>query len=210
MAYTVAEALSQARQLLNDNNATIGYRKTDAEYIGKLNEGLAALSLVRPELFQTVTPHVAAVGAYQRFASAVKAIKFQGCDRNAAGTVMTKFDKDALDHYDPAWTQGTTSANPRSWCEHETIPDAFWVHPPATVGVTIYARVIAAPAILPTNTTATALPTPDSYLPALVDYIVYRESASDDENLVQQRAVAFFQQYLAEGGTASVAPVPGR
>jgi hypothetical protein len=209
-AYTAADVIAQARVVLNDNNATIGYRKSDAAYIKHLNMALAALSTVRPELFETEVPFTCSVGPLQRLRNHVPPIdslKFRGCDRDTNGHFMTRFEKTILDRYNPTWGMGATSVFPRQWCEHESMVDMFWVFPPTDAGAVIYVRHIAPPDVLVNPLSTFALP--NSYLPALVDYVVYVESSTDDESVNSQRAVAFFQQYLAEPGVASRLPASG-
>lgn len=214
MAYTVAVVVAGARKLLGDNNSTIGYRKADSDYINYLNEAMAGISLLRPELFETIVPFTMGVGAFQKLGAGngstgiVSSVRFRGCDRNDQGYAMNRFEKAVLDRYDTTWGQATTTPHVRSWCEHETIPDAFWVHPPATLNGVVYVRHVAPPSIL-SATSQTLYPLPDSYLPMLIDYIVHRESASDDASVMAGRAVAFFQQYMTEAGVASRLPAAG-
>jgi len=51
MAWTVDQVVNEARRILQDENATIGYRYTDDHILTALNGGLGEVRRIRPDLF---------------------------------------------------------------------------------------------------------------------------------------------------------------
>jgi hypothetical protein len=52
MNLTIDDAVAEARRILNDTNATVGYRYDDATLVSALNMGLLEARRLRPDLFR--------------------------------------------------------------------------------------------------------------------------------------------------------------
>jgi hypothetical protein len=194
---TYAEAIAAARTILNDTEATYSY--SDADLTIYANDGLAAMVILRPDLFETITTLTCVAGAVQQ--APATCVRFMEVFHVASGNVVTEVPRETLDRFAPGWM---TQANgtPVNWARHPRSNRTFFVHPPATANLVLNVQYAAVPTRVATaNIGSTALPISDAYFPALVEYIVGRAEMRNDEHANDQRASQMMERMERALGT---------
>lgn len=192
---TPADIITTARNLYNDAD-TVLLRKTDTELLGYVNEGLREISTLQPSLFSTVGDLLCAVGSVEQsvlFADAQALIKVLSIHGGAA---LTPFDMASMDAFRPGWRSDTAGAAVQ-WSRNEGDPLRFYIYPkaPATPQ-TLDVMYVRNPTVLTLTDPITEIPS--GYLPALVDYVVYRAESGDDEHSNSGRATSHYQAFVAK------------
>lgn len=178
---TFENAITDARTLLNDTEAT--YTWSDTDLMLYANDGLALMCVLRPDLFTTTTTFACAAGAIQTLPT--NAVRLMEVFCVSGGNTVTEVPRETLDRFSPGW-MSETNGTPVNWARNPRSSRTFFVHPPATAALNLIVQY----AVPPTRTTATndTLPISDAYFPALVDYIVGRAEMRDDEHANDGRA----------------------
>lgn len=193
---TFAAAISAARTLLNDANTDLGPETwSDADLLIYLNDALAAASIVRPDLFETLSTHTCTEGAIQQLPTTVLRLSEVFCV--VGGTTVTEVPRETLDRFSPTWMSDTADGDipPVNWARHPRSNRTFFVSPPAEAGVVLRVQWVAPPTR--ETDTSQSLPIPDAYFPALVDYVVGRAEMRDDEHASDGRAQAMMGSFAS-------------
>lgn len=192
---TPTDIITTARALYNDADSTL-YRKTDVELLGYVNEGLREVSNLRPELFQTIGDVLCTVGTVEQAVtfndaqSVVEVLCIHG------GNTLTIFDFDVMGAFNPGWRADTAGAAVQ-WSRKPGDPLRFFIYPkaPATAQ-TLDVLYIRNPNTLALTDAITDVPS--GYLPALVDYVVYRADSADDEFSNSPRAATMYATFVSK------------
>lgn len=189
--------INTARRIFQDMGTMP--RQTDGELLGYVNEALKEAAVMRPDLFSTLGTFNCAAGAQQKldFANAHQLLDVLA---TAAGVGLTPMDYVALDLFQPAWRAGTQGPA-QQWARLEGDPLAFLVYPPSTAGQQLQTRYVRIPATYGLGDVITDLP--DTFEPALADYVVYRTESKDDEHVLGQRAAAHYAAFKTKFGVSN-------
>lgn len=166
---TAAQVITKARLLLQDDVAP--YRESDPVMIGRLNDALSALLSLLPMLFSESVTHTTTAGYFQRVieARAAELIDVVG---------VPACDLQTLTQFLPGW-QGSAPGDIQNWLRVAGDPLSFYCVPPSVGGVSLTIAISVAPT--PLAVTTDLVPVPESYEPALVDYLVSAAQLQDDE-----------------------------
>lgn len=189
---TPQDIITTARYTLNDSDAA-GYRQSDAELLGYVNDGLREISAIRPDKFLTIGDHVCTISqCEQNFSSVIaQSVAKVICIKNS--TAITPFDMDTMDSFKPSWKADTPAAATQ-WASYPGDALRFFVYPaaPATAQ-TLSVLYVKIPAVLAIGDSITEVPV--SMQVPLIDYVVYRASSKDDEHSLTGRAVAEYTAF---------------
>jgi len=190
---TPQDIITSARYVLNDTDAT-GYRQSNAELLGYVNEGMREVSAIRPDKFMVVGDHVCTpLQSEQNISGTIaqSVIRVIGIKNSSA---MTVFDLDSMDRFFPSW-KAATAAPAEQWSKYPADPLRFFIYPPAPAyPQTLSVFYVKIPTVLALNDTITEIPI-GMQVP-LIDYVVSRASAKDDEHSLSGRVVAAYSAFV--------------
>lgn len=188
---TPQEVITQVRVLINDDNALMPERFSNATLLGLVNQAVKRTSVVRPDLFivdTTVTPTADQVE--QELSASVTRI--MEVHRVVGGGAIGEVDKETMDRSASDWTTGT-SGTPVNWMRHPRNPRRYFLYPAPATGTQISVEYIEVPSDYALGDT---IALPDSYKGAIVDCTVYLAEVIDNEHVETQRAKAFYDSFM--------------
>lgn len=190
---TAQALITAARHVLNDTSDTP--RQTDAELLLYLNDGIKEVSALKPGLFVTVGDVVCSPDVVEylvAFPDAQSLVRVL-CIHN--GSALTEFDLMTMDAFQPDW-RVSASGSATQWARYPENVMRFFIHPPAPAVQTLDVMYVKSPKTLLIGDTITEVPA--GVFPALVDYILYRASAKDDEHSDSGRAAAMYTAFVVK------------
>lgn len=185
---TPQSIISEVRVFIKDNDAA-AYRNTDADLVLMVNRAMKRIALLRPDLFTTIGTITLAAGVVQTVPNFGRVIEVFGV---TGGNAITEANRETLDQLSPTWRSGTPVAAPTNWMRHTRNPSKFFVYPPFDGSVaTLDAEYTTTPTTYALGDTITLL---ETYEPTIVDMTVAEVEWADDENVLSQRAEAFYKR----------------
>jgi hypothetical protein len=190
---TPQDIITLARYVLNDTDSGT-YRQSNAELLGYVNDGVVALSNLRPEIFSAVGDVTCTPGAVEHALTFPEAQALLGVLCIHGGAALTPFDVAAMDQFNPNW-RTDTAGDAKQWAKMPGDPLRFFVYPKAPVTAQVLdVRYVAVPTALAISDTIAEVPA--AYQPALVDYVVFRSESKDDEHVNSGRSTAHYQAFV--------------
>lgn len=190
MATLASNIVGDASRLLNDV-ANVHWPVVDL--LGWLREAEVEVITARPHANALHVSHTLAAGTRQTIPA--DGIAFMAVTSNTNGPAVRQVDMAGLNVDNPGWRTDATNAVVDSWMIDGTDPKVFYVIPPQPVSPgavdLTYSAVPPVPA-LGNNITIN-----DEYVPALVDYIVFRALSEDTDMADPGRAMEFHNKYRA-------------
>lgn len=196
MSFTVAEVITEVRDLVSDSMAP--YRYSDDFLVRKVNQAVRRACVLRPDLFTTHASITLAIGALQ----SAPADSMRLMDVTTIGGIAAKeISQDTLDLMFPSWPSDATATSTASnWMRYPRDPNRFYVYPaPVALGTSATIVYAKSPATL---ATAGAVPLPDAFMPCIIDGTGWLVESVDAEYSENARAKAFetsFREALAAG-----------
>lgn len=184
-----ADIIPGARRILNDEDAS-GYRWSDAELIGWVNDCLDVMVDLRPDLFNSLAVHTCAAGAEQTL-NEPRMRGVQNVLRVTGGRAVLTTDREVLDAFNPDWYSIGQSAAV-NWMPHPESPYKFYLYPPAPIGQQVDVRFIQAHQEVGATD---SINVPENYAPAIIAFCVARAEAKDDEQINSGRMQAFLSDF---------------
>lgn len=184
---TAAQVFAGARALLADKGILLAPHTPDDDLLAALNDGLSNMVALLPGLFGVQEP-MTCVDGYLQEIEAARASMFM----DVIG--VPEADPATLSMYEPGWQSGTRGAIEN----YLRVPGdslRFMVYPPSTAGQSLQVRYARSPAAL--TSASDIVPVPESYGPALEDYVAGRVSLADDEHMNSGRAAALLERFSA-------------
>jgi hypothetical protein len=181
--------ISEVREVIKDADAT-AYRSTDANLLTAVNRAMRRISLLRPDLFTTIGTITLVSGFTQTVPNYGRIVEVFGI---SAGNAVVEVNRETLDMLTPTWRVAAPVA-PTSivnWMRHSRNPSKFFVYPPSNGTGTLDAEYTVPPA---GYAFADTLPISEIYQPAVVDMTAAEVEWADDENVLTQRADAFYKR----------------
>ena len=187
MTTTVASVISRAATLLQDTAMT---RWTQAMHLAHLNEGSIELVKIKPDA-KTKTVTVALIAGAKQ-ANPADCIGIVELRQNAGGAAILPCERKALDAFSPNWMTTPTSTTVKHYMD-DPQPDTFYVYPaqPATPS-SVVMTYVAMPA---TVAYGGNIEVRDIYAEQLVNYLMYKAYAMEDEAGSAEKAVAYYQMF---------------
>lgn len=188
---TPQEVITQVRVLINDDNALMPERFSNATLLGLVNQAVKRTSVVRPDLFivdTTVTP-IADQVEQELSASVTRIMEVH---RVVGGGAIGEVDKETMDRSASDWTT-ETPGTPVNWMRHPRNPRRYFLYPAPSTGTQISVEYIEVPSDYALGDT---IALPDSYKGAIVDCTVYLAEVIDNEHVETQRAKAFYDSFM--------------
>lgn len=168
-------------------------RWTQAMHLTNVNEGMLALVKIKPDA-NTKTATVALVaGAKQTMpADCIGIVELR---QNQNGAAILPCDRVALDAFSPLWMTTPTAGAVKHYMA-DPHPGTFYVYPaqPASPSSVVMTYV----AIPATVAYGDNIGVRDIYADALVNYLLYRAYAMEDEAGAAEKAVAYLQLFKGE------------
>lgn len=191
----VSDVIGQARVLLQDTKTT--YRYSDAVMIGFVNQALKRMLYFRPDLFTTIgsialTQDTVVQSLPSGGVRLVEIFSVSG------GSALTEVSREMLDLSTPTWVS-TTSGTPVNYARHVRNPTKFFVYPRPTAGISLVGEYVNTPATY-TAVGNTIANLPDTYLPSLVDCVVFLAESVDDEHVNSGRAKLYYDSFVQSLG----------
>lgn len=186
---TLTDVITEARKLVNDTDST-SYRYSDSNLTGVGNQVIQRVLNLRPDLFAALGTVLCTTGEIYQSAPA-DSFRLIDVLRIQNGNALAESDREMLNSASPEWT--TYTAGPAvEWMRHPRGPNKFFIFPPAPVNQTLVVEYAKVPATYAAGDTVVI---PDSYLPILVDGMVWLIESVDDEHVNSQRAQMFMQSF---------------
>lgn len=180
MSTLASAVIAKARYDLIDD----GTRFPDAELLAHLNDGQVLIAMLVPSA-NPITTQVSLVAGPKQ-ALPAGSLKLAEVSANVTGstrgTVPQLLSFATLSGILPNWQAETAAATVQIVAYNPVDPLVFWTFPPQPAGTAQKLELMCA--ALPTVVAATAnnITLPDQYVPALVDYLVYRACNKDSES----------------------------
>jgi len=197
LSFTALNYIEDAAELYSD---TAYDRISTTTWIKYLNAALRTLVLVRPDA-GAVTESVQLVsGIKQSIPTAALRLldipRNMGSDGSTAGKIITPSKRKHIDYSNLLWPQDTGETYIENFSHDPNTPDIFYVTPPVISTTDVYVEMSSSQ--LPTTITATgdSVSTNDIYFEPVVQYMLYKAYAADDEGVEFQKAEAMFNKFL--------------
>lgn len=191
---TPRETIATARLIYNDADSVL-YRKEDTELLIYVNEGLLAISALKPELFNTIGDILCTEGEVEQAVTFSDAQVLTEVLCIHGGNALTPFDMPTMNAFRPGW-RSDAAAPAVQWTRKPGDPLRFFIHPKAPAAQTLDVAYIRIPLTLGLDDSINEIPA--GFLPALVDYVIYRAESADDEHSNSGRAANHYQSFVAQ------------
>ena len=116
----------------------------------------------------------------------------------SGGSAVTEVSREMLDLSTPTWTSDT-AGTPVNYARHVRNPTKFFVYPRPTAGISLIGEYVNTPATY-TTVSNTIANLPDTYLPSLVDCVVFLAESVDDESVNAGRAKLYYDSFVQSLG----------
>lgn len=187
---TPASVIAEVRPIIQDTLAP--YRYSDAVLLGFFNQILKRMVPYRPDLFMVNgSVSVTADNVLQSLPSS--AVRLVEVYQVVGGDALTEVNRETLDQMYPGW-RVEASGTPVNFMRHPRSPNKFFLYPRPTSGITILVEYVNTPTTYNLNDTVTELP--DTYLPMIVDGVVYMAEAVNAESVANGRAKFYLDSFL--------------
>lgn len=195
---TAGSIIDKVRIILQDTD-TSELRDDDSEFIGWINDAINTVLSLMPELFSKFGDHVCTAGVNQTVVlpRAVQLLDVVG---------VPICDQATLTQFAPGWQNATPGAA-KNYMRSPGDKLGFRVYPPAAANAVIPIEYVESPA--PLTTRADKVPLPESFEPALVEYVAGFAQMKEDESINFQRQQALMSSFVARiTGQQAATPKP--
>jgi hypothetical protein len=211
MGTVLASAIIDAagRQLFDIDN--IRWPRT--ELLLYINDAQRQIVTMCPEANATTTNLALAAGSKQTMPSdawvLLDVVRNMGSGATA-GRSIKKVDRHTLDETNSTWAADTATAVVTSYIYDLRDRTKFYVYPPST-GSTLYVEIIYAKNPV-TLAEGDAITVNDNYVPALLDYVLFRAYSKNAVYGDPARAASFLQafQMIINGATQTTSKLVGQ
>jgi hypothetical protein len=181
-----------ARTVINDTDSVL-YRQSNDELLGYVNDGLKEASVLSPEHFKSTGDFFCVAGETEQAISFTDAQRLLDVVRIKGGAVVHAMDFVSMSQFNPGWS--TDTAGPaQNWARIGNDPLRFYIYPKAPASQILEVTYIRNPATYLIGDSITEAP--ESWQPALADYVIYRAESKDDEHVNSGRAVSHYQAFV--------------
>lgn len=199
----VTEMVRRVAEVLQD---TSNITWTNDQVKNWLHDAELAVCFVRPDAYSALVALQLVTGTRQsllnvgggdplpsRLLDVVRVVSPGGAPANA----VQRISRGHLDRINPAWHADTPVANPSEYCYDDRTPRDFYVNPPSDGTQKIEVLYSAIPPAYDLQDPAQVTAVSDIYVPALIDWALYRCFCRDsDQTPNWQRGQAHMQSFL--------------
>ncbi|HEX4843201.1 MAG TPA: DUF6682 family protein [Limnobacter sp.] len=203
MAFTPQDIITEARYICNDFPDSGLFRQSNDELVLYVNSGLREMATFMPMMFSTIGDMTCEAGKVEQKITFLDAIRLLDVICIHDGPAITPFQRDVLDRFDPNW-RTAAPGQAAQWSPKEGDPLTFYLDKPAPLGQVIDIQYVRNPRQYALGDIIGDVP--ESFKPALVDYVVYRSEVKDDENVLSARAAAFYTAFKTKIGVVENGP----
>jgi hypothetical protein len=212
VAIKVVDVIKRVEDITQDANV----RWPRVELQNWLNEAYLQIALLRPDVSSKTGTFTCAVGTRQVLTTGFSsALRLLDVVRNLAATsnkkVVRLIDRSVLDDQSVSWHTETGTVNIQNYTFDIRQPKEFFVYPPATTSAqleVVYADLpgehdLSEAYLHPTTgSTTEMIKIEDTYLSAIIDWILYRAFSKDAEFAANAaRAGAHYQTFMTGIGS---------
>lgn len=195
---TPASIIAIARHITNDTGQVSGvFRQDDAELLAYVNEALKEAATLAPPLFTSVGDLTCATGKAEQSITYLDAAALLDVLCIHEGAALTPADRATLDQFMPSW-RSDPPGPAQHWMPIEGDRLRFLIYPPAPAGQVLDVKYVRIPRTYAMEDVIADLP--ETFAPALADYVVYRAEMKDDEHVIGQRAAAHYTAFKTKLG----------
>ena len=201
-ALLIQAAMTDARGILNDLDASSGYRYSDSDLVSYANFALAEMAEIRPDLFSVIGDIPCTDSTVIQSAPATS-LRLMEIFQVKAGRVVKETTREEMDRFNINWFNDV-AAPAKNWMRHPRDPNKFFIYPQSPLSQVLVGQYAKSPSpVLSTD----VIPVADAYLPAVANYIVARAEARNDESIGNGRSIAFLNAFRAIMGVSVQAKV---
>jgi hypothetical protein len=199
---TPEQVIEDVRELVQDTR--VPYRYSDTTLLQFVNNTLKRIAMLRPDLFSyldTAIPVTVGSVVQTLPADSTRLVEiFQVVDSSGelpVRTSVTEVNRETLDMTTPSWVAETASV-PTNFMRHIRNSNKYFLYPPPKSGITLVGEYIQSP---PNYTLLQDIELlPSSYLPSVVDGVVYLAESLDNEHVNSGRAKMFLDLFTESLG----------
>jgi len=185
----VSDIVWRVRQLVHD---AAGARWEDAEMLKWANDGLREIVLFKPSANATRETLSLSPGTVQELPD--DCAQLVRITHNTSGAAVRLVDMDRLDASAPAWRTAAETSAVEHYMYDDDSPQEFQVYPPNDGNGSLEAVVAKHPTKI--QFMADTFPLSDIYVPAMVDYLLYRAYSKHSKFAGNEnRAAAAYQRF---------------
>lgn len=167
-------------------------RWTDPVLFGWLQDGQVAAAVLSPGISNRTQAIPLLPGTRQVLppggTALLRVVRNMGANGDAPGPAVRPTTMASLDAVLPSWHTSAVSAVVKHWVQDPQDPRAFYVWPPSS-GAFVEALYFTVPE--PIASIGAAITIDDAYVPALIDYVLYRAYDQDHELAGNDARAAF-------------------
>lgn len=203
----VIDVVQRVEDVLQDENI----RWPRLEIQNWINEAYLQIVLLRPDANAKAATLTCVAGTRQTLATGFPtALRLLDVVRNLATSsskkVVRLISRSVLDDQRPSWHAETGTVNIQNFTFDPRQPKEFFVYPPATTSAQVEVVYADAPgahslsesALNPAGSNTEVIKLDDTYLSAIIDWVLYRSYSKDAEYAANaQRAVSHNNAFLA-------------
>lgn len=197
MSFTANDYIVDAAELYADDSYD---RISTTVWMRYLNAAIRALILVRPDAGAVVESVQLVAGIKQTLPTnalrLLDIIRNMGADGTTAGKICAPASRHHINYSNLLWPAASGDTAIENFSYDAEIPNIFYVTPPVHATTAVYVEM--ATSQLPTKITATGdtVGVNDIFFEPLIQYMLYKAYAADDEGAEKQSAEDHFQKFL--------------
>jgi hypothetical protein len=197
VSFTANDYIVDAAELYSD----IAYdRISTTTWMRYLNAAIRALILVRPDAGAVVESVQLVAGIKQTLPTGalrlLDIIRNMGADGATAGKICTPSSRHHVNYSNLLWPAASGDTAIENFCYDAEMPSVYYVTPPVHATTAVYVEM--ATSQLPTKITATTdvVNVNDIFFEPIIQYMLYKAYAADDEGAEKQSAEGHFQKFI--------------
>lgn len=200
-----SEVIAPVAEVLQDQSNVTW---TQAQLLNWLNDAQRTVALVRPDASAITGNITLQSGTKQALPTKglrlLAVIRNMGKDGSTPGPVVRLVDRNTLDTATPNWHSAKGATLIREYVIDDRDPMTFWVSPPSDGKGKIEATYAVSPQKITTISDDVSIPS--NYVPALIEWMLYRCFSRDSEQTPNYaRAAGHFQAFFQLLGTKTQA-----
>lgn len=191
-----SEIIDRVKEVLQDS-ASVTW--TETQLIAWLNDAQRTVVLARPDASSTTTSIALVSGTKQEIPSngirLLEVIRNMGVGGAVPGRAIMYVDRRTLDENSPDWHADTETAEAKGYTHDSRDPSVFYVTPPSDGTTEVEAMYSVAPADI--SAAGDTISIPDTYGPAMIEWILYRAFSRDStQSPNYQRGASHKQSFM--------------